>query len=59
MKKLRLDPDSLAIETFQTEDVDGGTGTIEGYASFRCTPAPATCDGTSCPCLPGNDTWDC
>jgi hypothetical protein len=58
MKKLRLDPEDLAVEPFELEPAEGvGNGTVlANDATLRgcgTTPGdscgyPATCGGTSC-----------
>ena len=58
MKKLRLDPDQLAVEPFELEPALGkADGTVHGndFSQQNCgtTPGdscgyPATCGGTSC-----------
>jgi len=58
MKKLRLNPDELAVEPFEVEPAEAASGTVLGHddaSSPRdCTGPdvscgyPATCGGTSC-----------
>jgi hypothetical protein len=49
MKKLRLNLAALTVDSFQTDDVGGGTGTVEGYVSTQCTGGFITCnDGNTC-----------
>jgi hypothetical protein len=57
MKKLRLNPDELAVEPFEVEAEAIPTGTVAGNDATRvnCGTAPAdscgfpaTCGGTSC-----------
>jgi hypothetical protein len=57
MKKLRLNLDALSVETFQTDDVVNGTGTIEGYISTRCTGGAMTCNDANT-CVPAGATCD-
>jgi hypothetical protein len=55
MKKLRLNLDALAVETFQTDNADGPTGTVEGYVSTQCTGGVLTCNGGNT-CVAGGAT---
>lgn len=52
MKKMKLQIDDLAIETFQTAPVDTGKpGTVIAHATknqFTCNPAVGTCFGYTC-----------
>ncbi|HEX6748891.1 MAG TPA: hypothetical protein VF092_16450 [Longimicrobium sp.] len=57
MKKLRLDPEKLVVEPFQTQGADDENGTVVANDAtrfcFDTTPEascgyPATCGGTSC-----------
>jgi hypothetical protein len=44
MKKIKLDVDTLAIESFPTvEDVDGERGTVHGRATLRLCSGDYTC----------------
>lgn len=50
MRKLRLDPESLRVESFRTSaDGDGARGTVRGhdYDTYYCT-APATYNYPGC-----------
>ena len=53
MRKLRLDVDDLAVTTFQTEEIDGHRGTVDGHAVTGtapfCQSVPTYCR-TGCPC---------
>ena len=51
MKKLRLDPDALAVQGFETARPEAGRGTVEARAKGACTGA------ASCPCDTGQ--WAC
>jgi hypothetical protein len=70
MKKLRLDPEALAVETFDTTPPEPATrGTVHGHDTKWChTPdtfcaSPSvecsldTCDHT-CGCMTGEDCID-
>ena len=57
MKKLRLDPEALAVEAFEVETAAEATGTVLGNDASsprNCTGPdvscgyPYTCGGTSC-----------
>jgi hypothetical protein len=51
MKKLRLDPEALAVEPFEVEAGMEAEGTVDGNAATRRQDScnyPATCGGTSC-----------
>jgi hypothetical protein len=56
MKKLRLNPDELAVEPFELESAGDANGTVLGnVATQQCGTKPmdscgypATCGGTSC-----------
>jgi hypothetical protein len=57
MKKLRLNPDDLAVEPFEVEAADTDAGTVLGndFSCFNCATSPGyscgyprTCGGTSC-----------
>jgi hypothetical protein len=58
MRKLRLDPEELAVEPFEVEAPAVASGTVLGNDASNprnCTGPdvscgyPATCGGTSCP----------
>ena len=56
MKKLRLDVDGLAVESFQTGETATTLGTVEGHfvrtcAYDSCTPYPSL-HNTRCGCTP-------
>ncbi|HEU0302874.1 MAG TPA: hypothetical protein VFR37_25660 [Longimicrobium sp.] len=56
MKKLRLDVDELAVESFQTGETGTTLGTVEGHfaitcAQDSCTPYPSI-HNTRCNCTP-------
>ena len=45
MKKLMLDPDALRVETFATDELTAGRGTVAGAAAWRATgTAKPDCD---------------
>lgn len=46
MKKLTLDLDSLAVESFQTAEASAERGTVQGHATRRAD---------SCGCVPPSD----
>lgn len=52
MKKLKLNLDELAVETFTTEHGEDGRGTVAGHATFACLSrkcgGTAVCTGGSC-----------
>jgi len=55
MRKLKLDVDGLAVESFTTADRAPGTGTVRGHGTFRgstCGPentcGPQTCGDLYC-----------
>ena len=60
MKKLKLDVDALAVESFDTRAAESGAGTVHGHISYPngChTPPdsyPETCDYATCA---GNTCW--
>lgn len=48
-RKLNLDPDGLRVDSFATDDADGGQGTVRGHAATELCPAPSeyfTCKWT-------------
>ncbi len=56
MKKLALQLDQLAVESFPTSDVDGVMGTVHGQGIptppyYTCKPCLLT-RPTDCPCTP-------
>lgn len=56
MKKLRLDIDGLAVESFQTGETATTLGTVDGHfartcAYDSCTPYPSL-HNTRCGCTP-------
>ncbi|HEU0300010.1 MAG TPA: hypothetical protein VFR37_11160 [Longimicrobium sp.] len=52
MKKLKLQIDDLAVETFQTAGAQGDEGTVVGHATqgnkHTCDPQVGTCFGYTC-----------
>ena len=50
MKKLRLDIESIAVESFATDERTGERrGTVHGHVSFRCSVDPDnTCAAETC-----------
>lgn len=52
MRKLTLEIDTLAVETFATGDGDGRAGTVEARESGSYTLCQTECvsDPTFCPC---------
>ena len=57
MKKKRLDPNALKVETFEALDPEGlyVKGTVEGYAATDVPCCTASCGGT-CGAYP-DTTW--
>ena len=54
-KKLRLEIDALAVESFETAMPRGAHGTVRGAeATAACSDGPVTCHPTNDPC----DTCD-
>ena len=51
MKKLRLDPESLSVQGFETARVEAERGTVQARLKRPCT------DYGSCPCDTGQ--WAC
>jgi len=49
MKKLHLELDDLAVESFETSNADAGYGTVRGYVSLRCV-TNYTCDPAANTC---------
>lgn len=55
MKKLALQAEDLAVESFQTGDTDGAIGTVQAREAaptppyFGCSPLTKL---TDCPCTP-------
>ncbi|HEX6039479.1 hypothetical protein [Longimicrobium sp.] len=55
MKKLALDLDSLAVESFQTDAATDGRGTVQGHDATRladtcgCSPRPTDGCTIGCP----------
>lgn len=58
MKKLRLNLDALAVESFTAgEDELASRGTVAGHISTRCTAGAMTCDDGNT-CVPAGATCD-
>lgn len=59
MKKIRLDPETLNVQSFATGHDDAGAGTVLAHGTPPTACNPATCEVTSlqsCPrpiCIPG------
>lgn len=53
MRKLRLDPERLRVETFLTDESDGRRGTVAAQ-SFIPTADPFACPGEATPNCAGN-----
>jgi hypothetical protein len=54
MRKLRLEPDTLAVESFAPTGAPEGRGTVRGHVSLYwedCNPSD-TCAGAGWPCDP-------
>lgn len=43
MRKLKLDIDSLAVQTFETDEAAGKQGTVQAYDSLSTTGGPWLC----------------
>ena len=65
MKKLKLEVESLAVQSFATDGGNGRRGTVQGHWSY---PVYATCDtwdaacgtgGSNCQCIPSQWGWEC
>lgn len=54
MKKLRLDLHDLRVDSFEPASADAEEGTVEGYATLRCTGNYATCRYAGDTCVEGN-----
>lgn len=48
MRKLKLDLDHLAVESFDTADEKRGTGTVMGHDTIRCSNTCDTVDNYTC-----------
>jgi hypothetical protein len=49
MKKLKLDVEQLAVESFDAGEEEKRDGTVRGYISIACDPSePDTCAGYTC-----------
>jgi len=51
MKKLRLDFDALAVQSFATGIARAGTGTVQGMSRTTPTQSPLVC--------PDTEWWSC
>ncbi|MDB4952118.1 MAG: hypothetical protein JWM27_4767 [Gemmatimonadetes bacterium] len=48
MAKMKLDMDTLVVDSFATDEADGGRGTVVGHeATFRCGTTDQ-CTANSC-----------
>lgn len=58
MRKIRLHPDALRVETFQTHAVPGDPGTVRAHdasgqsCTYACTVRDPTCNGPACNTVP-------
>ena len=53
MRKLKLDPEALCVETFTPADTGQGSGTVRGHATWdTCIDAPCEPDLSIDPCGP-------
>jgi hypothetical protein len=43
MRKLKLDLDSIVVQSFETVDVDGARGTVDAHESTATTGGPYLC----------------
>jgi hypothetical protein len=53
VKKLKLNVDALEINTFETAEIKGQTGTVEAFSptrgnNYTCDPLVGTCFGYTC-----------
>jgi hypothetical protein len=47
MAKMKLDMDALVVDSFTTDDADGGRGTVVGHeATLRCGTTDQCTDGS-------------
>jgi hypothetical protein len=64
MRKLKLDVESLAVQTFETASDAGSRGTVKAHDSWATTGGPglcpAACVGTDSnpSCAVGDTCWD-
>jgi len=47
MRKLRLNPDALQVESFTSGESGALRGTVQGYLTGLCTHDALTCNGAS------------
>lgn len=59
MKKIRLNPDALRVETFETDAVAGAQGTVHAHegasgvsCTYNCTQGELTCGVAGCRTIP-------
>jgi len=63
MKKIRLDPETLSVQSFATGQHDAGAGTVLAHATPPTACDPAACEVTSlqsCPqpvCIPNGTRY--
>ena len=59
MRKLKLDVDSLSVETFKVDETRGGPrGTVEGAEYTHASDCQQSCDNM-CPDVPLTHTCHC
>lgn len=59
MRKIRLNPDTLRVETFETAAAEREQGTVHAHAAasgqsctYNCTLDELTCGGAACRTVP-------
>ncbi len=58
MKKIRLNPDALRVETFDTDAAAREPGTVQAHdasgqsCTYNCTLDEPTCNGPACRTIP-------
>jgi hypothetical protein len=50
MTKMKLSPDALRVESFETAKATGEQGTVHAHASFGCTRFSCNTCNDSCTC---------
>lgn len=58
MRKIRLQLDALAVESFQTADAETGAGTVHGHQEVSQWEKCLATGGGSCPRRMSED-WSC
>ena len=57
MKKLRLDPDALRIESFEASDGEARPGTVRGHEGTYGETCITQCATGPCECMITVDEW--